>query len=52
MTPDEKEDLIVRILLAISELKDAAVEENEDKQEMIWSDIEEHLNDLAYGEKD
>ena len=52
MNKAEKQELIESILLAINELKDLAVEGeelHEDKIEMVWGVIEDHLTELAYG---
>ena len=52
MNKAEKQELIERVLLAIVELKDLAVEGedlNEAKMEMVWGVIEDHLTELAYG---
>lgn len=50
MNKEEKQEIIEMILLAIVELKDASEDgASEERQEMIWRDIEDHLTILAYG---
>ena len=50
MNRDEKMEIIGDILLAIAALKDAEGDGlTEEQQELLWRDIEDGLNAVAFG---